>query len=63
MIEGLIGKKLAGAGINIEDVRNPHDGKTNRSLAIMKVNLRPDEELMRQISTEISAISAFSIKL
>jgi len=60
---GAIGMKLAAAGINIEDVRNPHDPRTNRSLAIMKINRRPSEELVAEISKEIRAISAFSIKL
>lgn len=62
-ILGAIGVRLAGGGINIEDVRNPHDHKTNRSLAIMKVNQRVPDELIRHISAEISALSAFSIKL
>lgn len=60
---GSIGVKLAGGGINIEDVRNPHDPKTNHSLAIMKVNQTVPESLIRDISTEIQAISAFSIAL
>ncbi|OGV66586.1 MAG: hypothetical protein A2283_05395 [Lentisphaerae bacterium RIFOXYA12_FULL_48_11] len=60
---GTIGAKLAGGKINIEDMRNPHDAKTNRSLAILKVNQPVPEELMNEISKEIKAISAFSIKL
>jgi len=60
---GAIGMKLAGGGINIEDMRNPHDTRTNHSLAIMKVNQRVPDELTRDISAEIKAISAFSIKL
>lgn len=60
---GAIGVKLAGAGINIEDVRNPHDANTNRSLAIMRTSERPSDELMNTISGEIKAIAAFSIKL
>lgn len=60
---GVIGKSLASAGINIEDVRNPHDAKTNRSLAIMKINRKPSEELIRAIQDEIKAIAAFSIHL
>ena len=60
---GAIGVKLAGKGINIEDVRNPHDPKTNRSLAIMKVNQQVPDDLVREISAEIRALSAFSIKL
>ena len=62
-ILGAIGVKLAGRGINIEDVRNPHDPKTNHSLAIMKVNQRVPDDLTQDISREIKAISAFSIKL
>jgi D-3-phosphoglycerate dehydrogenase len=60
---GAIGKKLAEASVNIEDVRNPHDTKTNRSLAIMKVNQKVPEELVETIGREIKAIAAFSIKL
>ncbi|MDI6774400.1 MAG: NAD(P)-dependent oxidoreductase [Verrucomicrobiota bacterium] len=60
---GAIGLKLAGAGVNIEDMRNPHDPKTNRSLAILRINQAPSEELMKAISAEIKAIAAFSIKL
>jgi D-3-phosphoglycerate dehydrogenase len=60
---GAIGVKLAGAGINIEDVRNPHDVNTNRSLAIMRISKRASDELMDGISEEIQAIAAFSIKL
>jgi len=60
---GAIGMKLAGLGINIEDVRNPHDPKTNRSLAIMKVNRRVPDDVVQNIAAEIKAISAFSIKL
>jgi D-3-phosphoglycerate dehydrogenase len=60
---GAIGMKLAASGINIEDVRNPHDARTNHSLAIMKINRRPDDELLADISREIKALSAFSIRL
>jgi len=60
---GTIGVRLAAAKVNIEDMRNPHDPKTNRSLAIMKINRKPSEELIGAISREIRAISAFSISL
>lgn len=60
---GSIGAKLAAAGINIEDVRNPHDARTNRSLAIMKVNQPVPETLVREIQEDIRAIAAFSIRL
>jgi len=60
---GAIGVRLAAAGINIADMRNPHDSKTNRSLAIMRINRMPSPELIDAISREIKAFSAFSIKL
>ena len=60
---GTIGMKLADAGINIEDMRNPHDRKTDHSLAIMQINKNVPDKLIREISSEINAISAFSIEL
>ncbi|MBN2302784.1 MAG: hypothetical protein JXN60_09760 [Lentisphaerae bacterium] len=60
---GAIGVKLAGRGINIEDMRNPHDAKTNRSLAIMKVNQPVPADLIQEISKEINSVSAFAVKL
>ena len=59
---GAIGKRMAESGINIEDVRNPHDHKTNRSLAIMKINQAPPPELMQQVSEEIVARAAFRMR-
>ena len=47
----------------IEDMRNPHDPKTGRSLAILKINRMAPEDLMEEISGEIKAHAAFSIKL
>lgn len=60
---GQIGLSLAKEEINIEDVRNPHDPRTGHSLATMKVNRAPDEELLQSISEEIDAIAAFSVGL
>ncbi|MFU8780251.1 MAG: NAD(P)-dependent oxidoreductase [Kiritimatiellia bacterium] len=59
---GTIGRRLAEEGINIEDMRNPHDTKTDRSLAILKINQRASEKIMQAIKTEIEAMAAFSIK-
>jgi D-3-phosphoglycerate dehydrogenase len=58
-----VGSKLAGASINIEDVRNPHHSGTNRSLVIMKINATPDPALVQEISQAVDAISAFSFKI
>ncbi len=60
---GTIGAKLAENNINIEDVRNPHDAKTNRSLAIMKVNKAVSDALMKEIGKAIKAHASFSIVL
>lgn len=60
---GKIGMTLASNGVNIEDVRNPHDFKTNHSLAIMKVNQLVPQKTIDEISAEIEALAAFSIKL
>jgi D-3-phosphoglycerate dehydrogenase len=53
-----ISRKLADAGINIEDMRNPHDPKTNRSLAIIKTNACVGDPLLSDIRKEIKAHAA-----
>jgi D-3-phosphoglycerate dehydrogenase len=60
---GKIGARLAGAGINIEDVRCPHDPQTGRSLAVLKVNQLVPDRLLRELGAEINAISVSFIKL
>ena len=52
-----ISRHLADAGVNIEDMRNPHDRKTNRSLAILKVSDPVSDDDMRNIAEEIDAVS------
>ena len=53
---------LADADVNIEDMRNPHDKKTNRSLAILKVNREVSCDLMQSIKQAIEAVAAFCIR-
>jgi len=53
-----ISRKLADAGINIEDMRNPHNAKTHRSLAIIKLNQPVSDDLVKVIKADISAYSA-----
>ncbi|MBL7076118.1 MAG: hypothetical protein ISS31_01475 [Kiritimatiellae bacterium] len=60
---GIIGRTLADSGVNIEDMRNPHDPQTNRSLAILKVNQRVPATIIDSISKEIKSIAAFHITL
>ncbi len=56
---GQIGVSLAGANINIEDVRNPHHMKANQSLAILRVNKPVPEALMAEISRHIRALASY----
>jgi len=60
---GSIGAGLAKAGVNIEDMRNPHDIKTNRSLALAKVNCRVSQQVMDTIATKIKAMSFFQAEI
>ncbi len=60
---GAIGAKLAEKNINIHDIRNAYDKKTNRSLAIMKVSDHVSDELIADIKQDINATAAFSIKI
>ena len=54
---------LAAAQINIEDMRNPHDLNTNRSLAIVRVNKVVPEDVVKALSRDIDAQSALFIQL
>ncbi len=60
---GRIAAALAAAGINIDDVRNPHDSRGVSSLVILKVNLPVEEPLVRRIAADICAKIAFHIEL
>ncbi len=59
---GTIGRMLAEHKVNIEDMRNPHDSRTNRSLAILKVNQPVSPEQMDSIGAEINARASFCIR-
>lgn len=61
-VTGTIGRMLAERGINIEDMRNPHDLKTDRSLAICKISKVVPENELQKMKAEIEALAAFSIK-
>jgi D-3-phosphoglycerate dehydrogenase len=55
---GQIGNALAEAGINIDDMRNPHDPSGENSLALMKINKELDGELVEKIAKQIEALHA-----
>jgi D-3-phosphoglycerate dehydrogenase / 2-oxoglutarate reductase len=56
---GQIGAAMAKAGINIDDVRNPHDSKGELSIAILKVNKAVPAEVIDGVAKEIKAQTAF----
>ncbi len=60
---GTIGHMLAEAGVNIEDMRNPHNIETGNSLAILSVNGSITDTLITEIANAISARVARSITL
>ncbi|HMP76562.1 MAG TPA: NAD(P)-dependent oxidoreductase [Kiritimatiellia bacterium] len=60
---GRIGAALANAGINIDDVRNPHDVKGEESIAILKVNQPVPADLIAKIADEIGAHCGFAVEL
>jgi D-3-phosphoglycerate dehydrogenase len=58
---GRIGKALAEAGINIDDVRNPHDSKGEYSIAIIRVNQAVGQDVVDRIAADIEARMAFAM--
>jgi len=59
---GQIGLSLAEAGINIDDMRNPHDPSGENSLALMKINQELDSDQIKKIAGEIDALHASCVK-
>jgi D-3-phosphoglycerate dehydrogenase len=47
---------MAKAGINIDDVRNPHDKSGERSIAILKVSQSVSDDLLASVAAKIKAI-------
>lgn len=62
-VTATISAELAAAGLNIEDMRNPHDAETNRSLAILRVNKPAGEELVESVRAKIDAVLAMGVTL
>lgn len=58
---GRIGSLLAEAGVNIDDMRNPHDPSGETSLALLKINQSLDCGLVDIIAAEIEALHASCI--
>lgn len=57
---GMIAAAVADAGINIDDVRNPHDESGEWSIAILKINQAAPEALVQEIAKKVeSDIAAY----
>jgi len=54
---------MAKQGINIDDVRNPHDKSGERSIAILKVSQPVPEEVLSQVAQKIEALSVCAVSL
>lgn len=54
---------LAAASVNIDDVRNPHDSKGEKSIAIIKVNQPVACDVIAKIAQDIEATSHFCVEL
>lgn len=48
---------VAEAGLNIDDVRNPHDESGERSIAILKVSQPVADEVLKAVATKIDALN------
>ena len=55
---GQIGNALAEAGINIDDMRNPHDPSGENSLALLRTSELVDCEVLEKIASQIEALHA-----
>lgn len=62
-VVGVIGAAFAEAGINIDDMRIPHDRTGERSICVLKVNRPVPAELIASVSGRIGAIRAFAVEL
>ena len=58
-----ISAALAAASVNIDDVRNPHDSKGEKSIAIIKVNQVVQADVIAKIAKDIEATTHFCVEL
>lgn len=54
---------VAEAGINIDDIRSPHDAKGEFSLAVLKTNQAVTDEVVERIRKEISPVAVLAVSL
>ncbi|QBG47979.1 ACT domain-containing protein [Verrucomicrobia bacterium S94] len=58
---GQIGRALADVGVNIDDMRNPHDPSGENSLALMRITGKADCDVIDKIAEQIDALHASCI--
>lgn len=58
---GTIAAAVAGAGINIDDVRNPHNEKGDQSIAVLKLNQPAPQALVDEIADKVDATLAANV--
>lgn len=58
---GQIAGMVAEAGVNIDDVRNPHDRSGQQSIAILKVNQALERAVVDSIARQIDALNVAAI--
>ena len=58
---GVIAAAVAEAGINIDDVRNPHNANGDRSIAVLKVNQPVPDALVNDIADKVNATLSASV--
>ena len=56
-----VGTAFANNNINIEDLRQPHNEETGRSIAIVKTNQAVSDDIVSAIASEIGADISFYI--
>lgn len=59
---GQIGNALAEAGVNIDDMRNPHDPSGENSLAILRTSEPVDCDMIDTIAVKIEALHASCVR-
>ena len=62
-ILGQIASTMADAGVNIDDVRNPHDSKGKKSIAILKLGAAIEAETVAAVREKIAAENAAFVSL
>jgi D-3-phosphoglycerate dehydrogenase len=62
-VMGQIGAAMAAAGINIDDIRNPHDATGQHSIALLKVNQPVPAEVVARIASQIQAFIACAVTI